>query len=231
MEKSKRLKISLRLFLLAVFSVGMFPSSIPEGFAVKNISDKQKRRQWESMENGSWNFAPSGYYYLFHKGYSGATMRGLLMKIKFKESKSNVKRCITPRTAQIPAILQVKKDVETKLDSITPIYNEEMARAAERNVDVMYPLYKDDFKEMQDAISKCLVYCQQRSGGKLKPAIDVIERENDRVLAQIEYIHKTGPGYELENTKRQIAYEEAREQMKNLVKNCDYLVNYAQINY
>ena len=34
--------------------------------------DEQKEKQWRSMENGPWDFAPDWYYWLFHKSYSGA---------------------------------------------------------------------------------------------------------------------------------------------------------------
>ena len=36
--------------------------------------DKQKEKQWRSMENGPWDFSPQWYYYLFHKNYSGASL-------------------------------------------------------------------------------------------------------------------------------------------------------------
>ena len=31
--------------------------------------DKQKEKQWQSMENGPWDFAPDWYYYFLHKKY------------------------------------------------------------------------------------------------------------------------------------------------------------------
>ena len=36
--------------------------------------DDQKEKQWKSMENGPWDFAPDWYYYLFHNSYSGASL-------------------------------------------------------------------------------------------------------------------------------------------------------------
>ena len=42
--------------------------------AQRPTRDKEKARQWQSMENGPWDFAPDWYYYFLHKKYSGAEM-------------------------------------------------------------------------------------------------------------------------------------------------------------
>ena len=44
------------------------------GEAQVPVRDNEKRKQWQSMENGPWDFAPDWYYYFLHKGYSGAEM-------------------------------------------------------------------------------------------------------------------------------------------------------------
>ena len=44
------------------------------GHAQRPTKDKEKARQWLSMENGPWDFAPDWYYFLLHKKYSGAEM-------------------------------------------------------------------------------------------------------------------------------------------------------------
>ena len=36
--------------------------------------DEQKEKQWKSMENGPWDFAPDWYYWLMHNSYSGASL-------------------------------------------------------------------------------------------------------------------------------------------------------------
>ncbi len=64
--------------------------------------DDQKEKQWKSMENGPWDFSPAWYYYLLHKKYSGGETywqwRFLKSgwRVRFKESKSNVKRIMPP---------------------------------------------------------------------------------------------------------------------------------------
>ena len=49
---------------------------LPMGMSAQWVQishDDQKEKQWKSMENGPWDFAPDWYYYLFHKNYSGAS--------------------------------------------------------------------------------------------------------------------------------------------------------------
>ena len=67
------------------------------------VRDNEKKKQWQSMENGPWDFAPDWYYYFLHKGYSGAEMywkwAGFKsgFRVRFKESKSNIKRIMPTR--------------------------------------------------------------------------------------------------------------------------------------
>lgn len=199
--------------------------------------DEQKFKQWNSMENGGWDFAPDWYYYMMHKNYSGASLKWRWhgfksgFRVTFDETKSNQKRVITERLAQLPAVLDTKAKTQAELDTITPIYNEEMIRGAERNVDLMYSQYKSDFNKMQLTISEALTYCLKKSNGKLIEAVTLIQNENNLVLSDIEYTHKTGAGYEMENTKRQIAYEECAEKMRKIAKASTDLVLYAKCHY
>ena len=83
---------------LIVCSALAFP--VGEGgsaYAQKVVHDKQKEKQWRSMETGPWDFAPDWYYYFLHKKYSGAETywkwSGFKSgyRVRFKEHKSNVK--------------------------------------------------------------------------------------------------------------------------------------------
>lgn len=207
-----------------------------QGMAV--VSDEQKLKQLNSMENGGWDFAPDWYYYTLHKNYSGAEMYwtwtlGFIPTphIRFKEDKSSQKRILIPRAAQLPAILETKAKTQTELDSINPLWKEEMERTADRNIDLMYLEFEKDFKKMQAAISECLNYSLEKSKGNLAEVVAILQEENQSVLSDVEYIHKTGVGYEMENTKRQIAYEEARERMRKVLKHSADLVYYSKCHY
>ena len=186
------------------------------GHAQRKANDKEKQRQWRSMENGPWDFAPDWYYFLLHKKYSGAEMywkwAGFQsgFRVRFKEHKSKV---------------------EEERQKMEELYQEELLREADRNVDLMFPSYKDEFNRMQDCITDGLLYCMQKSKGKLQYQVDELSRQNEILCADIAYIHKMGVGYGLENAKRQKAYEEARQKMEELVKRTANLCAVASTHY
>lgn len=201
------------------------------------IHDDQKEKQWRSMENGPWDFAPDWYYYFLHKNYSGAEMywkwAGFKSgyRVRFKEEKSNVKRIMPVRVTAEETQRQKLSQVEKERAHIEELYKEEVAREADRMVDVTYASYKDDFNRMQDCITDGLLYCLQKSDGELQYQVDEISRQNEILCADIAYIHKTGVGYELENAKRCQAYEEAKEKMGDLVSRTAHLCAVAATHY
>lgn len=201
------------------------------------VRDNEKKKQWQSMENGPWDFAPDWYYYFLHKGYSGAEMywkwAGFKsgFRVRFKESKSNIKRIMPTRVISEETQRQKLEKVEEERRYVEELYKEELVREADRTVDLAYPAYKDEFNRMQDCITDGLLYCMTKSGGKLKPQVDELGRQNEILCAGIAYIHKTGVGYGLENAKRQQAYEEAKIRMEALVKQTANLCAVAATHY
>ena len=199
--------------------------------------DKQKEKQWRSMENGPWDFSPDWYYYLFHKNYSGASLswkwRGFhsSLGVDFDESDSNVKRIMPVRVIEEETQRQKVKKVNEEYEKIEELHKEEVERAADRNVDLIYTSFKDDFNRMQDRITEGLLFCMTKSGGKMKYQVNEISRENEIVCQNIEYIHKQGVGYELENAKRQQAYSDAKTKMEGIVSRVAHLVGMAQCYY
>ncbi|MBQ3361144.1 MAG: DUF5045 domain-containing protein [Prevotella sp.] len=199
--------------------------------------DEQKEKQWRSMENGPWDFAPDWYYYLFHKDYSGAetywAWRGFKsgLHVRFKESKSNVKRIMPTRVISEETQRQKEKKVEEEMALVKELHQEEVERAADRNVDLMYNMFKDDFNRMQERIAEGLLFVQQKTDGKMNYQVTELSRQNDIVCKNIEYIHRQGIGYELENAKRQKAYMEAKKEMEKLVSRVAHLVGMAQAYY
>ena len=205
--------------------------------AQRPTRDKEKARQWQSMENGPWDFAPDWYYYFLHKKYSGAEMywkwAGFKsgFRVRFKEPKSNIKRIMPVRVTAEETQRQKVKKVEEERKYIEELYKEELVREAERNVDLTYPAYKDEFNRMQDCITEGLLYCMKKSDGKLKYQVDELSRQNEVLCADIAYIHKTGVGYGLENAKRQQAYEDAKSRMEELVSRTARLCALAATHY
>lgn len=220
------------ILLLAVLTISPITSK-----AQTIVHDKQKEKQWKSMENGPWNFSPDWYYYFLHNGYSGAEMywkwAGFKSgwRIRFKESKSDVKRIMPVRVTAEETQRQKMDKVETERKYIEELYKEELAREADRTVDVTYATYKDEFERMQTCISDGLLYCMTKSNGDLKHAVDELSKANEILCADIAYIHKTGVGYELENAKRQQAYEDAKAKMSELVGRTARLCAVAATHY
>ena len=199
--------------------------------------DKQKEKQWRSMETGPWGFEPDWYYYLFHKSYSGGETywkwSGFKsgIRVRFKEHKSNVNTIMPDRVLAEETQRMKIKQVEEERIRQKEIHDEEVERAADRNIDLMYGNFKDDFNRMQNSISEGLSYCLTKSKGKLSPQVDELRRQNDMIVEGIAYIHKQGIGYELENVKREKAYIEYKEQMEQIVSRVAHLVGMAQVYY
>lgn len=199
--------------------------------------DEQKEKQWRSMENGPWDFAPDWYYYLFHKDYSGAetywAWRGFKsgLHVRFKEENSNVKRIMPTRVISEETQRQKEEKVEEEMEMIKELHQEEVERAADRNADLVYSSFKDDFNRMQESISEGLLYVAQKSKGKMNYQVTQLSRQNEMICRNIEYIHRQGIGYELENAKRQKAYMEAKSDMEKLVSRVTHLVGMAQAYY
>lgn len=205
--------------------------------AQKVVHDKQKEKQWKSMENGPWDFEPGWFYYFMHNNYSGAEKywkwKGFKSgyRVRFKENKSNVKRIMPVRVTAEETQRQKDQKAEEERKLIKELHDEDVARAADRNVDLMYASFRDDFDRMQRSISEGLLYCLQKSKFKLQPQVDKITQDNDIICQSIAYIHKTGVGYELENAKREQAYLEYKKQMEQIVNRVAHLVGMAQAYY
>ena len=221
--------------VLFIFSLlALLPIGIP---AQTIVHDDQKEKQWKSMENGPWDFAPDWYYWLMHNSYSGASTywawRGFHsgLHVSFRESDSNVKRIMPVRVTSEETQRQKMKKVESERQDIEELYKEDVLRQADRNVDLVYASFKDDFNRMQNSISEGLVFCLTKSKGKMKPQVDELSRQNNILCQSIAYLHKTGIGYELENAKRQKGYIDAKAQMEELVSRTAHLVGMAQSYY
>lgn len=236
MAKCKYLIMNNKNIVGFVFIGLAFMSVLPVS-AQRIRHDKQKEKQWRSMETGPWSFEPSWYYYFFHNKYSGAEKywkwSGFKSgyRVRFKENKSNVKTIMPDRVLAEETQRQKIKKVEEERVKQKEVHDEEVARAADRNIDLVYGTFKDDFNRMQSSISEGLSYCLTKSKGKLSPQVDELRRQNDIIVEAIAYTHKQGIGYELENTKREKAYIEYKEQMEQIVSRVAHLVGMAQVYY
>lgn len=199
--------------------------------------DEQKEKEWKSMENGPWDFAPDWYYYLFHKSYSGASLhwrwRGFHsgLYVEFDENDSNVKRIMPVRVTSEETQRQKMKKADEEMKLIAELHKEEVAREADRSVDLVYASFKDDFNRMQNSITEGLLFCMTKSKGKMKFQVNELSRQNEILCQNVAYLHKQGVGYGLENAKREKGYIDAKKQMEELVSRTAHLVGMAQVYY
>ena len=199
--------------------------------------DDQKEKEWKSMENGPWDFAPDWYYYLFHKSYSGASLhwrwRGFHsgLYVEFDENDSNVKRIMPVRVTSEETQRQKMKKADEEMKIIAELHKEEVAREADRSVDLVYASFKDDFNRMQNSITEGLLFCMTKSKGKMKFQVNELSRQNEILCQNVAYLHKQGIGYGLENAKREKGYIDAKKQMEELVSRTAHLVGMAQVYY
>lgn len=222
-----------RFLILALFFISLKVT----GRAQSVQHDSQKEKQWRSMETGPWDFDPGWYYYFLHKDYSGAYTKWKWhgfhsgLRVYFKESKSHTKTIMPDRTAAEEEQRAGEKKAEEERQEIKPLYQEELARAADRSVDLVYIDFKDDYNRMQDDIDDGLVYCMKKSRGRLSYQVTQLQNQNELICNSIGYIHKTGLAYGLENARREKAYIEYRKQMQELVSRVAHLVGMAQSYY
>ena len=199
--------------------------------------DKQKEHQIRSMEQGHWDFSPDWWYWAFHKNYSGAYTRwewhGLKtgLRVHFDEGRSNVKTVGPRREAQLATLLLKQKIVETDRKKIEELNKEEIARAADRNVDLVYGKYQDLFSDMQSSITEGLTYCLIKSKGKMAKSVRTLTDRNEVITSNIAYLRKTGVGYELENVKWEKGFAQAKKDMEELVKKVASLARLAKAYY
>lgn len=228
--------MQVRIILLCLFCMSV-SGTVNVANAQSIVSDSEKEKQWKSMENGPWDFAPGWYYFFLHRKYSGAEMYWKWagfnsgFRVRFKEPESDVKRIMPVRVTAEETQRQKIKKVENERKYIEELYREELLREADRNVDLIYATYKDEFNRMQDCITDGLLYCMQKSDGKLGYQVEELSRQNEILCADIAYIHRTGVGYGLENAKRQKAYEEAKSKMAKLVSRTAHLCAVAATHY
>lgn len=185
------------------------------------------------MEMGKWDFSP-GLYYALRPKYSGSSVSFKLplgLSIKFKESKSTTGYANTRRVLNDLAIEPAVPMLDDSEKKVKELLEEEVVLATDRNIDAVYQIYKDDFIQIFDDMQRKLDICLSVSGNKLYPQVLVFSEKVDLLTESVEYIHKTGAGCELENARRQTAYEDLLKEMRLLQKKITQFTNRAVYAY
>ena len=62
--------MQVRIMLLCLFCMSV-SGTVTVANAQSIVSDSEKQKQWKSMENGPWDFAPDWYYFFLHRKCTG----------------------------------------------------------------------------------------------------------------------------------------------------------------
>lgn len=216
---------SLRLSHAVLLAVAIL-FSLP--CQAKKISDASKQKQVASMEYINWNFEPAIYYGWFHHDYSGAKSKFLGLDYSFHENRSNVKRLCWIRNENLGLEATHKELMKAERDSLAPIVKEELYQSIDRNVDLYYNDYKKDFDYYQGGTIECLDYALKRSRGKFNKIVAEYLNSKEGLDEKVKYIHRTGPGHEMESASRKESYEKTLGQMKQLY-HCSFLLAQSSI--
>lgn len=215
-----------RLFLSLLLGLSFVTS-----FAQQH--DHEKYLQIKSMETGPWDFSPGFYYWTSHNDYSGAKFHfnWFNSSIKFHERLSSVKRVLPVRAeAAATQLLKLQQLKETEKD-FKNLYKQEQLGQIERNVDLAYNSYKDDFERMNGQCLEGFAYILKESNNKLLPNVAQLTRELNLINERVAYFHKTGIGHELENGKREKGYISAKRDLQKLVAKTRRLALRANLLY
>lgn len=205
-----RLKLMSFIGIMTLLMISMNASAQ----TVTYLNDKSKTYQIRSMENGKWEFHPGLYYNTMHKKYSGGYWKGL--NIRWDASKSNVGQIYPQRLVQVAEEAVTAERVQHQIDSIKPIADEETLRSAERMVDLIYNQYESKFKKRFDQITEATDYAFERGNQRIVDTAIKLREERDLIQEEIDYVHEQGPTKQMEQAKRQLAYEDILKKLDEL---------------
>ena len=203
------------------------------------VYDEEKCLQWRSMETGPLGFEPKFYYWLFHNNYAhhewewewhGLFHSGFYLNLK--PHKSDAKPVVPKRTLGATTDIWTKESTDAQEKNFKHQLEQETLAAADRRIDGAYLLFKDDFNNMQNKISAGLTYCLANSKGDANviSLVNSLSNQNKFITEQVNYVHKSGNGYELENAKREECYIKLKADMEKVTQSTIDLMRYVEVS-
>ena len=203
------------------------------------VYDEEKCLQWRSMETGPLGFEPKFYYWLFHNNYAhhewewewhGLFHSGFYLNLK--PHKSDAKPVVPKRTLGATTDIWTKESTDAQEKNFKHQLEQETLAAADRRIDGAYLLFKDDFNNMQNKISAGLTYCLANSKGdaNIISLVNCLSNQNKFITEQVNYVHKSGNGYELENAKREECYIKLKADMEKVTQSTIDLMRYVEVS-
>ena len=221
-----------------VIAITMGIVLVPQ-ISVAQVYDEEKRLQWRSMETGPLGFEPKFYYWLFHNNYAhhewewewhGLFHSGFYLNLK--PHKSDAKPVVPKRTLGATTDIWTKESTDAQEKNFKHQLEQETLAAADRRIDGAYLLFKDDFNNMQNKISAGLTYCLANSKGDANviSLVNSLSNQNKFITEQVNYVHKSGNGYELENAKREECYIKLKADMEKVTQSTIDLMRYVEVS-
>ena len=203
------------------------------------VYDEEKCLQWRSMETGPLGFEPKFYYWLFHNNYAhhewewewhGLFHSGFYLNLK--PHKSDAKPVVPKRTLGATTDIWTKESTDAQEKNFKHQLEQETLAAADRRIDGAYLLFKDDYNNMQNKISAGLTYCLANSKGDANviSLVNSLSNQNKFITEQVNYVHKSGNGYELENAKREECYIKLKADMEKVTQSTIDLMRYVEVS-
>lgn len=210
------------------------------------ISDEDLQNQLRSMETGPVEFSPKEYYMAFHDNGLGRdsysvyhwefpTFKYPLGRFVLSTDRSKAKPLVEYyRTPRIAIEIMNGTFAKEEMDQIEEQLQNETEEAVDRQVDLAYIKYKDNFNAMQNSISQNLQYCLTASNGEMLDHVTRISAMNERLCDQISYVHKDitdGIGNDMPLADREKEYMQIQDSMERVQRVSKLLVKYAIMNY
>lgn len=223
-----------KILVIILLSVVMIPTT-----GKAQVHDDEKYLQWRSMETGPLEFSPKMYYWLFHNNYAhhewewewhGLFHSGFYLNLK--PNKSDAKPLVPKRTLGATTDAWTKESTDAQEEKFKHQLEQETLAAADRRIDGAYLLFKDDFADMQRKIQTGLTYCLTNSKGdeNVIALVKSLSNQNRFITEQVDYVHKSGNGYELENAKREECYIKLKADMEKVTQSTIDLMRYVEVS-
>ena len=241
------MSIYMKHIILAIVMGCSFSAHADDNERVKQIRSMEVPGYWDfqkgNLSGGNWLTSPIGRF-IYNNSLATKALRAILpytdtdfYESKFKEyagysgskfREERSKNAVNIAMLRTSLSLMQQQRMEFALvvkDTITPIFNEHILLAADRNVDQCYEtIYRQEFEELGKYISSCLLDVMRKSKGRFKEEVYIIRHELDIVCTEVDYLHRIGgPANEMPSSQRQEGYEKCKARLMYLSLRAEYL--------
>jgi hypothetical protein len=187
------------------------------------VKDDNKINQMKSMEFLQWKFSPEWYYYSWYKekilGFD-VSLPGLGLHQHYIDNYGNNDKQYLPAIA---SATYNRTEAENEEENTATVYNHELAKYADREIDYVYPLTAPRRDELKtEFLSYYGKYASDNSTTENKTQnCQTLMFEYDRILANVKIINES----HMSNAKKRESYLACEQELVELVALTARLVN------